>query len=82
MAQMRDLAGFVETKQQLLSLKSNHRMNWIGFAVAHHLNSKYIEMISLEQFLTTFVVEAFRMEECISLIFVYISCFVFSDKGI
>ncbi|XP_062076214.1 uncharacterized protein LOC133780565 [Humulus lupulus] len=43
---------------------------------------RYIEMISLEQFLTTFVVEAFRMEECISLILVYISCFVFSDKGI
>lgn len=40
-AQMRDLAGFVETRQQLLTLKSNHRMNWIGFAVAHHLNSKY-----------------------------------------
>ncbi|CAN6442127.1 unnamed protein product [Victoria cruziana] len=38
-AQMRDLAGFVETRQQLLSLKPNHRMNWIGFAVAHHLNS-------------------------------------------
>ncbi|XP_062105959.1 MMS19 nucleotide excision repair protein homolog [Humulus lupulus] len=42
----------------------------------------YIEMIFLEQFLTTFVVKAFRMEECISLIFVYISCFVFSDKGV
>lgn len=40
-AQMRDLAGFVETRQQLLTLKSNHRMNWIGFAVSHHLNSKY-----------------------------------------
>lgn len=39
-AQMRDLAGFVETRQQLLTLKPNHRMNWIGFAVAHHLNSK------------------------------------------
>ncbi|CAK9174650.1 unnamed protein product [Ilex paraguariensis] len=38
-AQMRDLAGFVETRQHLLSLKPNHRMNWIGFAVAHHLNS-------------------------------------------
>lgn len=38
-AQMRDLSGFVETRQQLLTLKSNHRMNWIGFAVAHHLNS-------------------------------------------
>lgn len=40
-AQMRDLTGFVETRQQLLTLKSNHRMNWIGFAVAHHLNSRY-----------------------------------------
>ncbi|XP_050286314.1 N-terminal acetyltransferase A complex auxiliary subunit NAA15 [Quercus robur] len=38
-AQMRDLAGFVETRQKLLSLKPNHRMNWIGFSVAHHLNS-------------------------------------------
>jgi len=38
---MRDLTGFVETRQQLLTLKSNHRMNWIGFAVAHHLNSRY-----------------------------------------
>ncbi|XP_023548247.1 N-terminal acetyltransferase A complex auxiliary subunit NAA15 isoform X2 [Cucurbita pepo subsp. pepo] len=38
-AQMRDLKGFVETRQQLLTLKSNHRMNWIGFSVAHHLNS-------------------------------------------
>ncbi|AQK40489.1 ADP-ribosylation factor GTPase-activating protein AGD3, partial [Zea mays] len=36
---MRDLSSFVETRQQLLSLKPNHRMNWIGFAVAHHLNS-------------------------------------------
>nr|GMC73322.1 N-alpha-acetyltransferase 15, NatA auxiliary subunit-like [Ipomoea batatas]GMC74948.1 N-alpha-acetyltransferase 15, NatA auxiliary subunit-like [Ipomoea batatas] len=38
-AQMRDLTGFVETRLQLLTLKPNHRMNWIGFAVAHHLNS-------------------------------------------
>ena len=41
-AQMRDLEGFVETRQQLLTLKPSQRMNWIGFAVAHHLNSKYI----------------------------------------
>ncbi|KAL5729406.1 N-alpha-acetyltransferase 16 [Ranunculus cassubicifolius] len=38
-AQMRDLSGFIETRQQLLTLKPNHRMNWIGFAVAHHLNT-------------------------------------------
>ncbi|XP_062099251.1 N-terminal acetyltransferase A complex auxiliary subunit NAA15-like [Humulus lupulus] len=44
---MRDLAGFVETKQQLLSLKSNHRMNWIGFAVAHHLNSNALKAVEI-----------------------------------
>ncbi|KAL3631842.1 N-alpha-acetyltransferase 16, NatA auxiliary subunit [Castilleja foliolosa] len=38
-AQMRELEGFVETRQRLLTLKPNHRMNWIGFAVAQHLNS-------------------------------------------
>lgn len=41
---MRDLTGFVETRLQLLTLKPNHRMNWIGFAVAHHLNSKYASL--------------------------------------
>ncbi|KAM7480418.1 hypothetical protein LguiA_028631 [Lonicera macranthoides] len=46
-AQMRDLAGFVETRQQLLTLKSNHRMNWIGFAVAHHLNSNVTKAIDI-----------------------------------
>lgn len=51
-AQMRDLAGFVETRQQLLTLKPNHRMNWIGFAVAHHLNSKYALILGYWQFLT------------------------------
>ncbi|MED6120077.1 N-alpha-acetyltransferase 16, NatA auxiliary subunit [Stylosanthes scabra] len=47
-AQMRDLSGFVETRQQLLTLKPNHRMNWIGFSVAHHLNtnaSKAVEIL-------------------------------------
>ncbi|KAG9459346.1 hypothetical protein H6P81_003854 [Aristolochia fimbriata] len=46
-AQMRDLAGFVETRQQLLTLKPNHRMNWIGFAVAHHLNSNGSKAIEI-----------------------------------
>lgn len=44
---MRDFSGFVDTRQQLLTLKPNHRMNWIGFAVAHHLNSKYVYLVSL-----------------------------------
>ncbi|CAL9173200.1 unnamed protein product [Musa hybrid cultivar] len=45
--QMRDLTGFVETRQQLLSLKPNHRMNWIGFAVAHHLNSNALKAVDI-----------------------------------
>lgn len=45
--QMRDLIGFVETRQQLLALKPNHRMNWIGFAVAHHLNSNASKAIDI-----------------------------------
>ncbi|XP_021298782.1 N-terminal acetyltransferase A complex auxiliary subunit NAA15 [Herrania umbratica] len=46
-AQMRDLTGFVETRQQLLTLKPNHRMNWIGFAVAHHLNSNAAKAVEI-----------------------------------
>ncbi|KAH7547325.1 hypothetical protein FEM48_Zijuj01G0297800 [Ziziphus jujuba var. spinosa] len=46
-AQMRDLTGFVETRQQLLTLKPNHRMNWIGFAVAHHLNSNALKAVEI-----------------------------------
>ncbi|KAG1346243.1 N-terminal acetyltransferase A complex auxiliary subunit NAA15 [Cocos nucifera] len=46
-AQMRDLTGFVETRQQLLTLKPNHRMNWIGFAVSHHLNSNGSKAIEI-----------------------------------
>ncbi|KAD6794662.1 hypothetical protein E3N88_05558 [Mikania micrantha] len=46
-AQMRDLTGFVETRQKLLTLKPNHRMNWIGFAVSHHLNSNAPKAIDI-----------------------------------
>ncbi|XP_074275958.1 N-terminal acetyltransferase A complex auxiliary subunit NAA15 [Silene latifolia] len=46
-AQMRDLTGFIETRQRLLSLKPNHRMNWIGFAVSHHLNSNASKAIEI-----------------------------------
>ncbi|KAH1240493.1 N-terminal acetyltransferase A complex auxiliary subunit NAA15 [Glycine max] len=46
-AQMRDLSGFVETRQQLLTLKPNHRMNWIGFSVAHHLNSNSFKAVEI-----------------------------------
>lgn len=37
---MRELLGFVETRRQLLTLKPSHRNNWIGFAVAHHINNE------------------------------------------
>ncbi|VFQ87375.1 unnamed protein product [Cuscuta campestris] len=46
-AQMRDLTGFVETRLQLLTLKPNHRMNWIGFAVAQHLNSNASKAVDI-----------------------------------
>ncbi|TYJ33927.1 hypothetical protein E1A91_A05G135300v1 [Gossypium mustelinum] len=46
-AQMRDLTGFVETRQQLLTLKPNHRMNWIGFAVANHLCSNVAKAVEI-----------------------------------
>ncbi|KAK8988644.1 hypothetical protein V6N11_030027 [Hibiscus sabdariffa] len=46
-AQMRDVTGFVETRQQLLTLKPNHRMNWIGFAVAHHLCSNVAKAVEI-----------------------------------
>ncbi|CAI5947038.1 unnamed protein product [Closterium sp. NIES-64] len=38
--QMRDTAGFVESRRQLLTFKPNHRANWIAFAVANHINGR------------------------------------------
>jgi peptide alpha-N-acetyltransferase len=35
--QMRDLPGFVQTRQHLLTLKPTNRNNWFTFAVAQHL---------------------------------------------
>jgi hypothetical protein len=39
--QMRDLPGFMETRQTLLHLKPGNRTNWISFAIAHHLNGSH-----------------------------------------
>ena len=39
-AQMRDRVGFVETRRQLLTLKSNNRSNWIAFALSQYLKGK------------------------------------------
>ena len=38
---MRDLPGFMETRQTLLHLKPGNRTNWITFAIAHHLNRSH-----------------------------------------
>ncbi|XP_062077944.1 protein NAP1-like [Humulus lupulus] len=78
------LPRILESKRTAKSRRTKQKEADLEYSVAKQVEKmiRYIEMISLEQFLTPFVVEAFRMEECISLIFVYISCFVFSDKGI
>lgn len=39
--QIRDYAGYIETRQTLLHLKSSNRQNWISLALAHHLNKEY-----------------------------------------
>ena len=36
--QLRDYDAFVETRRQLLTLKSSQKNNWISFAVANHLS--------------------------------------------
>ena len=38
---MRDIPGYVDTRQQLLQLKSNVKGHWLGFAIAHHLNGNH-----------------------------------------
>ena len=37
---MRDLRGFVQSRQLMLVNKSNSKQNWMGFAVAHHLHGQ------------------------------------------
>ena len=39
--QMRDVAGFVDTRHTLLQLKPANRAHWIAFAIAHHLGKNY-----------------------------------------
>lgn len=39
--QMRDIKGFVETRQKLLALRTNSRVNWITLAIAQHLNGNH-----------------------------------------
>merc|ERR1719201_170243 len=39
--QTRDIAGCVSSRNKLLQNKSNNKQNWLGFAVAKHLNKEH-----------------------------------------
>ena len=41
-AQLRDFNGAMQTRFQLLGLKSNQRNNWIACAVAAHLKGDHL----------------------------------------
>lgn len=45
--QMRDLHGFMETRQTLLTLKSNGKPNWLAFALARHMTGDLRGAISV-----------------------------------
>lgn len=45
--QMRDLDGFVQTRQQLLTLKPTNRNNWFSFALSQHLRKRYKQAIGI-----------------------------------
>jgi peptide alpha-N-acetyltransferase len=34
---MRDIPGFLDTRNKILQAKPANRTHWIGYAVAHHL---------------------------------------------
>ena len=39
--QLRDIAGFVDTRATILQLKPGTKSHWISFAIAHHLNGSH-----------------------------------------
>lgn len=45
--QMRDLPGFAATRNNILSLKPNGKMNWLALALANHLNGDLRGAISI-----------------------------------
>ena len=44
---IRDLSAFKETRYTLLRLRPSHRVNWIAYAIAHHLLKEYDVAIKL-----------------------------------
>ncbi|XP_063719063.1 N-alpha-acetyltransferase 15, NatA auxiliary subunit-like [Symsagittifera roscoffensis] len=44
---IRDLNAFKETRYTLLGLRPSHRVNWIAYAIAHHLLKEYDVAIKL-----------------------------------
>lgn len=41
--QMRDFAGYIESRRHMLQLKPHMRQNWTGLAIAYHLSGNYEE---------------------------------------
>ena len=39
--QLRDIAGFVDTRATMLQLKPGNKSHWISFAIAQHLNGSH-----------------------------------------
>ncbi len=52
--QMRDIKGFLESRQRLLELKPTVRQGWVSLALAHHLEGNYdVAAVILDQYETT-----------------------------
>ena len=60
-AQLRQYDGLIETRHTLLRLRPNLRQNWVGLAVAYHLNGNAAEAKKvLEHYETTLKVRLSR----------------------
>jgi len=63
--QMRDLSGFAVTRNTLLTLKSNAKMNWIAFALARHLTGDLDGAIQvIDTYLSTLTEGAPELGRC------------------
>ncbi|KAI8105335.1 hypothetical protein M9435_000502 [Picochlorum sp. BPE23] len=62
--QMRDIGGFLETRQRLLELKPTVRQSWVSLALAHHLQGNYdVAAVILEQYEATMDQVMINMEQ-------------------